>query len=297
MGRRWVSIALGVVFGAVLTLGMVNLAGKPKRESDPVVQMVEALPEPVELSKGTPVEFVLLDPLNSGGTGVGELATIVVLSDVMDAGGKIAVPAGAVAQVEVVRSREASVMTSLANQPARLSVRFLPMEVEGVSISLATSEDALDSEFEIIRGSVGREEASEALIALWGQPEMQEFLTALSARLNGEGDGALDDEQSVRIMKEVSEKLELSATQEATRSKGLSVGALVAMGQRADDGKLKAMDPAEVLLAVRALAELGGVVDRVDRGLRGTFKGRNISAPIGTRLTAYVSEDVKFVRN
>ncbi|HXH62371.1 MAG TPA: hypothetical protein VNI20_13570 [Fimbriimonadaceae bacterium] len=294
MGRHWIGIALGAGLGAAFTLGMLSLTEKRPPESKKTEAKIvkPVVVQPVVVKEGTPVSLVLLDPLHSGGSDVGELATVVVSHDVTGEDGRVAIPAGAVGQVEVVRSREASVMTTLVNQPARLWVRFLPLDLGGTKVKLSASDSEDDDFYEVDRDDASAPRATRALVALWRNRDTREFLTSLSDRMNGDSSDTLDDPKSRQVLADVAQKLDMKATKESSSKSGFSVGALFAIGQKADNGDLKTMDSGEVVLAVRALVEMCNVSRRVDHGLRGRVKGRNISAPIGTVFNVFVSGDV-----
>ncbi len=295
MGKQWVGAVVGVLAGAALAVGAVVIVSgreEPKEKG----KAVRKAPSTLTLEQGTPVQFLLLEPLHSGDSSVGETATMVVTQDVADPKGRVCIPAGTTAKIEVVRSREASVMTSLVNQPARLEVRFLSTNVDGSTVELSARSDTPEATLELTRDAASRSEASAALKALWEHPETKEFLTDLTDRLNGESVGEdFDDPDSRRIMKDVAQQLGLAATKKAG-AEGQSVGAMLAATERVSRGGFERMDAGEVMLAIQAISELGRVAGGVDRGLRGTFKGRNIKIPIGTRLTAYVAKEATITR-
>jgi hypothetical protein len=296
MRRQWIGALVGVLAGGALAIGAVLIvSGRPEPKSMPGPRTA-AIGSAAALAQGTPVEFVLLEPLHSGSTEPGETASIVVTKEVKDEVGRVLVPAGATAKVEVVRSREASVATSLVNQPARLEVRFLAMNIKGTKVQLSAGREAGDATLELTRDTSSRNEASAALKSLWEHPETQQFLTDLADRLNGEKLGEdFDDPDSRRIMKDVAQQLGLSAMKRAG-AEGQSVGAVLAATERVSRGAYENMDAAEAMLALQALSELAHLANGVDRGLRGAFKGRNIKIPIGTRLTAYVAKSASLAR-
>ncbi len=279
-----------MAIGAIL---VVSGQSGPKGKGASAKAEVKA---PATLAQGTPVEFLLLEPLHSGSAEPGDTASVVVTKSIQDGQGRVLVPAGATAKVEIVRSREASVATSLVNQPARLEVRFLAMSIEGSKVALSADKEEENATLELTRDTSSRNEAGAALKTLWDHPETQEFLTNLTDRLNGENLGEdFDDPDSRRIMRDVAQQLGLSAMKKAGAD-GQSVGAMLAATERVSRGAFKSMDAAEAMLAIQAISELGRVASGVDRGLRGTFKGRNIKVPIGTRLTAYVAKSATLSR-
>ena len=292
MGRQWIGVALGVVAGAAIAVGVVVwLARGSAGQASTVPKRETPLKSEVQLQRGTPLELVLLRPLHSGDVEEGERAALVLTNDVL-ANGQVAIPAGTTVLAEVVRSREGSVMSSLVNQPARLEVQFLPLEIDGISVLLCTSIEDPDAPMELTRATASRSEAGEALKSLWDHPETQKFLKDLTDRMNGENLGEdFDDPDSMRILNDVSSQLGMKAT-ERFGAKGTSVGAMLAATDKVARGSFESMDAAEALLAIQAVSELGRLAVGVDRGLRGAIKGRNIKIPIGTRMTVFVAEDV-----
>jgi hypothetical protein len=293
MGKQWVGVAVGALVGAGVTVGAVLVATRGGPE-EPTGAKRQADRSDLVVAGGTAVELLLLQPLHSGDAEVGDVATVVVTKDVRDTHGAVAIPAGHTAKIEVVRSREASVATSLVNQPARLEVRFLDMGVGGARVPLSAEKGTPKATLELTRATSSRDEASAALKRLWAHPETQRFLSDLADRLNGENTREdFDDPDSKRILADVAGELGLSATKRIGAD-GLSVGELLDSAKSV--GRSGQISVTEVGLALQAITELGHVASSVDRGLRGTFKGRNIKIPIGTKLTAYVSKDAALGR-
>lgn len=294
MGSKWMGIAVGVLVGAGLAIGAVVLVTRKDGPSEIKGSTAQggraAEQKALSLEAGTPVELLLLRPLHSGDVEVGDEAELIVTEDVKDDEGNVCVPMGSTARLEVVRSREGSVASSLVNQPARLEVRFVSVSVDGTNVPLCAERDDPMQSLELTRDTASRGEASEALRALWEHPETQEFLSHLSDRMNGEGGDDFDDPDSRRIMKDVAQQLGLQAMSKVGAD-GESVGSLLDTARRA-----RSISVTEVGLALQAISELGRVAGGVDRGLRSSIKGRNIKVPIGTRLTAYVARDTKIVR-
>jgi hypothetical protein len=292
MGSKWIGLVVGVVVGAGLAIGAVVALSRSGGDEPKVATRKETASksQALNLDAGTPVELLLLKPLHSGDAEVGEEAELIVTKDVKDSSGNVCVPIGARATLEVVRSREGSVATSLVNQPARLEVRFLSIKVDGKEVPLCANQDDPMDTMELTRDTASRSEASAALKELWEHAETQEFLSQLSDRMNGEGGEDFDDPDSRRIMKDVAQQLGMKAMAKVGAD-GESVGSLIDTARRA-----RTISVTEVGLALQAITELGRVAGGVDRGLRGTIKGRNIKVPIGTRLTAYVARDTKIAR-
>ncbi len=297
MARQWVGVAIGAVVGATIAgIGLAAIANRQAESPKAKAKATSKPPKKVTLAAGSSIEFLLLRPLHSGDVDEGETAQMVVTKDV-NAGGLIVVPAGTVGELEVVRSREASVMSQMINQPARLEVVFRPINVDGAEIALLAVQDEPDEPLELTRRTSSRDEASAALKALWEHPETQDFLTRLSERMNGEGSSEdFDDPDSRRILTDVADQLGLTATSKAIKRDGRSVGAMLLATEKAGRGQFSSMNSAEALLAFQAVTELAHVANGVDRGIRGKIKGRNIKIPIGTRLTAYTAESVTIER-
>jgi hypothetical protein len=291
MGRQWIGVAAGIGAGACLAVGALLLLGRDAEPGTAKQGGTKQELREVTLGRGTKLDLVLLRPLHSG-IKVGTTASVVVAKDVL-AEGRVVIPAGQIAKLEVVRSREASAVTSLVNQPARLEVRFLDLGLDGVRVRLCADLEDPEAPLSLTRASSDRDQASAALKSLWSHPETQRFLSDLSARMNGEGLGEdFDDPDSRRILEDVAAELGLAATKRVSAD-GKSVGTMLAVTDRIAQGSFESLDATEALLVVQAVAELGRLASGVDRSLRGAIKGRNISAPIGTRLTAYVARDVE----
>lgn len=295
MTKQWIGVGLGAVLGAAIAgAGLVMLSKQPEKRERPAKNNSERPKREVTLPDGAAVEFLLLEPLHSGGADVGDTAKIVVTKDVKRDSVTV-VPAGTIGEIEVVRSREGSVMSSLVNQPARLEVKFRPLELDGGSVALDAQIDGAVT-LELTRKTSSKDEASAALKRLWENEQTQDVLNRLAQRLNGESSDDLDDPTSRKILVDVADQLGLTATTKAVNGNAKSVGGLLLATEKASRGQFSDMNAADAMIALQAVTELAHIANGVDRGLRGKIKGRNINIPIGTRMTAYTAKPVTVLR-
>ncbi|RMG24617.1 MAG: hypothetical protein D6724_05705 [Armatimonadetes bacterium] len=241
-------------------------------------------PQTTTLRRGVEVEVAPLLTISSGGSKVGERIPLVVTKDVLDEEGRVALPAGTIAWAEVTRSRGATTFTALANQPARLEIRFDYAEgPDGVAVPLCADAAAPEKPIELTRADSSRPKARQGQSDLLANPKVQETLQAyLQLMENGEA-------PKVQMDQELRQAL-LNELGTAPPSKE-SMDALETLLRRAKAGDVSNLAPSEVLLAVAAAQQVVGLLDSAGDRLAGMLKGANIRIWAGTPLKAFVAHD------
>ena len=247
--------------------------------------------KPVELRKGTEIELLLLTPLTSGGSEVGDPVKCVVAKDVTAGDGRVLVAEGTVVEGKVVRSRGGTLAGSLTNQPARLEVEIGEVQtVDGKKVALQG------------KGESGRHSFTQAntkgggnVVDLAQDPEAQAFLRSAVERMaKGETLPPAEQKQADAELARLAERYDLESTKRLLkgdkgpeRSSGAQ-GVLDAL-QKGDFGGLAGH---EVVLGVQALEEIANLGAGLDKSLRGAVKGSNVKAQVGTRVTATTAKAV-----
>lgn len=220
---------------------------------------------------------------------MGREATFVVASDVM-VGEHIAIPEGTQVKAIVTASRGAGALSSMLNEPARLSVEFGPIDLGSVSVALANPERKGTAIYAFTRENTGipansflaeamkNEDKKAALAAL---ADLVEGASADGRRIDDEKLRELVDElrlQRVKSMIDSADSAERKSDQIAGIIRALRTGASLSTG--------------DIGIALGAIEELGGVAGEVTGTLKGIFKGRNIRAYVGTKVRMVVASDV-----
>lgn len=283
-------LGLAVVSVALLGVG----CGPEEAAKSPVPEA----PKVAMVAKGTPVEFMMMAPVESGDCKPGTLIPMIVADDVK-VDGYVVIPSGTSVFAEVSKSRAAGALSAMLNEPARLEVKFQPIEADGYTISFSADgakEEPIDYAF--TRDNTGKPETGEPLDAALKNAATRKLLEELSdaletgrtpddlaARIAGDAEvGRLLDQMALGRAKEMVSK-------EESPEKGYR--RLLDVTNTLREGDLSKLAGADVALAIAAVEEIGGLANRVNGTLKGIFKGRNIRAHIGTRVRAYVHEDVQ----
>jgi hypothetical protein len=207
-----------------------------------------------------------------------------LMDDLVANDGTVVLPKGSPVPGTVLRSRGATAFTAVANQPARLVVRFGPIEVGSEKSIFLTGEksDRDDGGFAFTRSNVGNVEPVKELEQ--GLDATQEAtLDALREAIeSGDPDRlkSLDREALAKL----SESLGLTDLSRNARGddltklvEGLVSGAGIVGG------------PLNLGVATQVLNLAGQAAKRVG----GMLKGANIFAPVGTTVETFVLETVE----
>ena len=240
---------------------------------------------PLEVRAGTPVNLALLQSLESGRESEGTPVRAMLMDSIRAADGTPVAEAGAVVMGTVTRSRGASAFTAIANQPARLEVRFDSVRIpNGSTIEITGGPEGI---YELTRGNTGAP-ARTSQLAENLPPDQKAALEKLRATFDQPNGVQNLSEDDVKALKDLASSLGLGslgkvAEKEASKGvdelvKGLVAGSGVASGGAAP----------LVMAAAGELLDLAGQATRVFGGM---LKGANIKAPVGTRLEFRVAKD------
>ena len=292
MAMKWIKALVGLaVIGGFLFFAMQI---KEKKIDVPFISPPEA---PVELKSGTEVPLVLLTPLDSGGSEVGKIVKFVVAQDVKSASGKVVIEQGAMATGTVKDSRTGTLMGSLTNKPARLSVELIDV-VAANGKRLKIRDEALDRPFEFTQDNTNVDNNATVVNAI-SDPEARNLVANLARQIaTGQEMSASDKSKADIQLQQLSEKYGLKDTQAFLKSdqKGQAKnGDVVGLLESVQKGDIKGLTGVDVLLAVRAAGELVDLGSGIDKTLRGIFKGSNIHARVGTPVTAILAENSKII--
>ena len=274
----------GTVLGGLVVLGLFA-GGLYAWKSGLLHKLKAKKPKVLTLAPGTPLPLVLVDGLSSGGSKTGQQVTLLLTEDVK-LGKRVVLERGTKVMAEVTKSRGATAMTAVANEPARLEITLKPVTMkDGKTINLRGTDGAV---FEFTQANTaGRKDASK-IDRLWETPEGRTALEGLKSSAT-DGGPRLPDPQSLR---KVADAIGLEKTKkflDAPRgtAEPLALDKLVgAIGH----GDLLTLSGVDQVLGVQALGEIASVGKAVDDKIRGIFKGNNIEAPIGTPVTAKTAE-------
>ena len=249
-----------------------------------------AEPQAEPLADGTPVKLLLLQQITSGGTPKGEEIPVIVAEEVKDSRGRIAIPLGATGLIEVVQSRGATAVTQLVNQPARLGIQFLSVtDTQGRVIPLRAQAAPGADPLELTRDSTGSRDLSDAALKLKDNEELQRSWESVQKALENRGAGSLQAPDLRKALQDVASEMDMPATMQSLDDNRPWADLGNALDQ-ARKGDLSGLSGPDAMIALTALKELGGLLGTADKTLRGVFKGRNITAPVGLELTAYVDK-------
>ncbi|MES1228264.1 MAG: hypothetical protein ABUL72_06295 [Armatimonadota bacterium] len=264
---------LGLFGGGLYALkkGYIHLPGTKK-------------PKVLTLSTGTTLPLILVDSLSSGGAKEGQEVTLLTTEDIK-LGKQVILERGTKVIAEVTKSRGATAMTAVANQPARLEITLKPVTMkDGKTIKIKGSDGPLYAFTQA--NTKGRKDASK-IDRLWETPEGRSALESLKSSTT-DGGLKMPDPES---LKKVADAVGLEKTRKflnAPRSdQALSPDKLLGALSKGDMMTLTGVDQ---VLGVQALGEIAYVGKAVDDKLRGIFKGNNIEAPIGTPVLVKTAE-------
>lgn len=241
----------------------------------------------MELRAGEPVRLVLMQRLSSGGSKEGDEVLFLVADD-LRSDGTVVVPAGSIARGEVTRSRGATAITALVNQPARLEIRLTSVRGPGgVEVPIRSMEAEAHA---FTRENTDRKRGDLDLV--WSDADKRALLERLArGMISGEGFATFEDPEVKRKIQALSTELGLTETAQFLKSPPRDTD-LFRLQQRLEKGDVSGLGANEALLALGALGELSQLATMVDDRLRGIFKGRNIVAPVGLELDAVIGENV-----
>lgn len=241
------------------------------------------------LPKGTSVDLVLLTPLQAGREAKGAPVALLVSQDVKASDGTVVIPKGARASGTVEWSRGENMLSTLSNQPARLTVDLDSITVPNgpsVTISAASGEEET---YSFTRANTGKSAVQQKLDGLMAKPETRQLLEQLNRAVNGEAVPDLDSPENRKALEAIAKDLSLENLTEALTKdakpltdafSGLKAGKLA-------EGILFGDGMSTVFGALELLGSLDEVGNRIDRALR----GRTIRALPGTPVKAYVSAE------
>ncbi|MBS1721598.1 MAG: hypothetical protein JSS66_01180 [Armatimonadetes bacterium] len=244
------------------------------------------------LTKGTEVPMLLLTSLDSGTAKVGSEIKLVVSEDVLSSDGRIALPQGSIATGEVVRSRGGTLGGAVVNQPARLEVVFKSVKApDGTTVPLSTKDERETYEFTTANTS---KKGSGNIVDAAADPEARDMVVNAAKKIVA-GESGPTDEASEKKWKELADRYGLQETQkffkgEAQGDRATDLGGALSAVQKGD---LRGLTGTDVLLVAKAAGEIVDLGSGVDKSLRGVFKGSNIHAPVGTKVTGKIGKETK----
>lgn len=249
-----------------------------------------APPERATLREGTPVRLTLLRRLESGRTPEGETFSLALAEDLKDAQGRVVVARGTPATGRVDWSRGGDVARLVANQPARLAITFDALSpAGGVPVPLrATAQPAENGRLEFNSENTQPPALSEDLAsAVRGDPGAQEALRALALALAQDQPTQTLTAEQQRSLADLAGKLGMSETSAVLREEGADGKTLGGLAR----GDLSALAQVGGANALGGALMLAGAVESVGRSIDGWFKVRQVVAPVGLEVTAYVARD------
>ncbi len=266
-------VVLGGLGFGTYTLVQNGTIANPFAQTGPAVAK-KAPPGFAILPERTPVTLVLLERLESGTSEEGLLFKFAVKEDVKASDGKVILKKGSTGTGEVVWSRRGQTLAALANQPARLAVKVVSVTgPNGLNIPLVTEEEQYEF----------RDENTKVLDTPAINPEqLSPAQKEAVAKLQKDGVTALKDPETRRQLSAVLG----SQAKDATGKEGQDLAALGAKLATGDVASLGSGD----LDAILGLGAIGsGLFDR----LGGMVKARQIVAPMGVEIPAFVARDTK----
>lgn len=244
-------------------------------------------PAPVLLPKGTPVELILLEGIDAGGTKEGETVDMAVLKDVVIQG-KTVIPVGTKAIAEVSKSRGASLLGAVTNRPARLEITLKSIILPGgrkIPISLESGETTY---------IFTQENTAERLNAakvdnLWNDPGARDALIGI-AKSAVDGKGMADGQAQ---FKNLADRLGMEKSKQLVDNPTSGLTLNQVLGAMADND-IGSMQGAQAVLLAQAVGEVSDLVSSVDHKVRGIFKGRTIRANMGTPVMVWTAQTETF---
>jgi len=255
-------------------------------------------PRILKLPAGQPVNLIVVEPLSSGGSEVGEEVDLIVAEDVK-VDGTVAIRKGTPAKGKITRSRSGSIVSALSNQPARLEMELTSIQADGKTIPIVPAEADVHA---FTQANTARKEPDADIEEAMKDPEKRKLLEDVVSRLAGKEKvsatdlvgldlEALNDSftlpETDRFLNEVRNVRPGAKSGESSRdSAERIIGGLVS-------GRLTDVAGIDPVVIARALGEVGNLGRKADQKLRGVFKGRNIWVEIGTPVPAKTAKLVE----
>jgi hypothetical protein len=255
--------------------------------------MAQARPG-ASLDAGTPVPLILMKRLSSGGVPAGSEVPLMVAEDVKAADGTVVIKQGTLAVAKVVSSKGLG-MLSLPGSHARLNLMLdQTWTADGQAVELCCDPKKPKEEFQFTRDNTGKPAPIPGLDKLWTDAAMQRLLTQAASEI-GEGHAAKWT-QSPRNREEFAKaaaQMNLSKAAEAMKADSLAdVYKVFHKLQAGGITKMVASTNPISALTAHAALEMARLTDSVQSRVAGTLKRRNITAHVGTPVTAYLAKPV-----
>ncbi|MCL4284953.1 MAG: hypothetical protein KJZ62_07600 [Fimbriimonadaceae bacterium] len=252
----------------------------------------------IDLPAGAEVELLLLTKLEAGQAKKGDEVPFLVARDVLDPAGNVAIERGAVVRGIVEGSRSEGTLSSMLNQPARLSVAIRPLALEnGLSAGLASrSDDESDTIIEFTReNTTPKKLNSEDRIDTDAEAKL--LAEALERAFNGEElTEAMTEVDKDQLLRDIASRYGLTETKAYVEGPRGSVSLLSETLRSLQRGNVTSLSGGEVALAVAAISELADFAGSVGSRLSRSLKGRTIRAYPGTRVKVYTTTKITFQR-
>lgn len=284
-----VKALLGLAVVGAFLYGVSVYRSLPKEKQE---EILPALQGPLVIEDGLEVPLVLVTPLDSGGAKEGQEVKMVVPEDVKGKNGRVVIKQGAIATAKVTKSRGATLLSALSNEPARLEVQLVSVEAaNGKTVALRSAKTGQSYEF---NQENTRFESKLNVVDAAGDPGAREVVVGMANRIitgqqMSDKDRAKADEQ----LNDLAKKYGLSSTQALLKEKGGSgtrASDVAGIIQSVQKGDLKGLTGLDVALAAKAAGEIVDLGSGIDSSLRGIFKGNNIHAKVGLPMKAYVAK-------
>ena len=254
-------------------------------------------PKEVRLTAGTPIQLIVLEPLSSGGSEVGESVKLIVAEDVK-IGKDVVIRKGTEATGKVSKSRSGSLVGAFSNQPARLEMTLVEVVVGKQKVPIRSTAGEV---YAFTQANTVRKTNEADLDAALKDPEKRAMLEEIAKKLGGDSDVSVTDLVGLDL-KGMNDTFDLPETdsfldhlsgvrpgkqegEEAPESVERVLSGLVS-------GSVTDIVGIDRVLAARALGEISNLGRKADQKIRGIFKGRNIWVEIGTPVSAKVAKDI-----
>lgn len=249
-------------------------------------------PPPLTVAKGTSIPLILAKQLNAGDARSGEFVPFLVAEDVM-VDGRVAIPKGTLAEGEVTWSRSEGSLSGLMNQPARLEVKIKGLKLNSGGAPLAIVLDDPGAAFAFTRDNTGKPATDEAKVEELLKDELNKQLAEkLTELFDGKSpDLSTPDAQSA--LQRVASEMGLMDTTKLLDQGKTNVGQLAGTIERLQRGDLSGVAKGDLSLSLGAVMELANLVGGLGDKLSRTLKGRTIRAYPGTRIEAFLVEEIK----
>lgn len=227
-------------------------------------------PKMARLEAGAPVNLVLLEPLESGKSAEGTKFKMALSADVKGSDGSIVIPAGSIAEGEVVWSRRGRVEAAIVNQPARLAIKVTKaLAQSGVEVDLKTAERQYEFK---------SENTHVAPLSLQLSAPLSEEQRSALQNLSDNGLAALDDPK-------VRQALGTLPIQGKAQNKGKDP--ITSLGEKVASGRFDRIGSQELM----SLTTVSNVADSVLDKLGRMLTAHQVYAPVGTPIPAFVAHE------